>query len=217
MPTPRIAYHAKTKGMAESLVKRLTGVSELFGGRLNRQQKNALHTMHGLLGPDKFGGKDRTFHYGDREAIVNSLMKDKPGLSKLTSKRLSRDGKNFRAGLVEKAFSDRLAFIGGAVKNRVNSSAKVAIEKQIGATLKRAKVDSKTSSYYDDAPRKLEFRDAAKFQRALNVFRSMQRDVEKRLGVDLVFSKGISQEFVAHILEGRAGFPPGIALRDRNR
>ena len=119
MPTPRIAYHAKTKGMAESLVKRLTGVSELFGGRLNRQQKNALHTMHGLLGPDKFGGKDRTFHYGDREAIVNSLMKDKPGLSKLTSKRLSRDGKNFRAGLVEKAFSDRLAFIGGAVKNRV--------------------------------------------------------------------------------------------------
>lgn len=217
MSTPRVPYLASSKGMTNDLVKRLTGISKLFEGRLNRQQKNALQTMHTLLGPEKFGGKDRTLHFGDQQAIVRSLMKDSRGLGKVSAQRLARSGKTTQAKVVEKAFSGQLGFLGKAVRRRVTGSAQQVIETQLRSALKAAKVDTKTSGYYDDVSRKISFRDAAKFQRAFKVFRSMQRGVEKKLGVDLVFVKGISQDCIAHILDGSAGFPPGIALRDRKR
>ena len=216
MATPSIAFQSPNKGISNSLVRRLGGVSRLFG-TLNTQQNNAIKDMHRLLGENKFGGKDRTLNYGDGRAIVTSLLKDEDGLGKLASKRLRRKGRSIRAGLVDKAFSDEPGLFGGAVKKRVLETASSDIQQRMDGLLKRAKVDSKTSSYFDDHPRQLHFKDAAKFQRAFNVFRSMQRQTEKNLGVKLVFPKGLSQDFMQHLLDGRPGFPPNVSFRDAPR
>ena len=217
MITPWVVYaHQGKQETSNDLIRRLSGVSRLFGN-LNPQQKNAVKDMHRLLGPDKFGGRDRTLNYGDTKAIRASLLEDKQGLKKMAVNRLQRHGKNFRAGLVQKAFSDRPALIGGVVKNRVLESAANDIDNRLDRLLKKANVDSKTSSYYDDQPRNVSFKDAARFQKAFNVFRSMQRQTEKNLGVKLVYPKGISQDFMKHLMEERAGFPPGVSFREPNK
>jgi len=216
MPTPAIAYPQKAAGVSSGLIRKLGGVSRLFG-TLNGQQKNAVRELHGLLGEKKFGGRDRTLNYGDRKAIKTSLLTDEAGLGRVATKRLQRHGKNLRASLVEKAFSKQPGLIGGMVKNRVLGSAEGDIENRLNGLLKKGNVDSKTSSYYDDQPRDISFKDAARFQKAFNVFRSMQRQTEKNLGVKMVYPKGISQNFMEHVLSNRPGFPPDVSFRENDK
>ena len=121
LPTPATAYPQKSHGVSSvsnDLIRRLGGVSRLFG-TLNGQQKNAVKDLHRLLGEKKFGGKDRTLNYGDRQAIKNSLLQDESGLGKMATKRLRRQGKDFQADLVQKAFSNHSLRIAPSSHRRI--------------------------------------------------------------------------------------------------
>ena len=214
LPTPPQSEVATSKGLSAGLIRKIGGLNQLFP-KLNPQQKKAFRDLHQLLAPSKFGGQDRTLNYGDIGAIKKSLLSDEPGLQRLATKRLQSKGKNMQAKLVENAFSDEPGMFSSLVRRRVEQGASSMIESRLGKVLSAENVDANTASYFDDAPRNVTFRDAARFQRAHKVFRQLRRQTEQSLGVRLVFPKGLSQDFMKHIAEGRAGFPPGVSFREQ--
>ena len=212
--TPPQSERIGGKGLSGDLLRKIGGLNKLFP-KLNVQQKKAFRDLHQLLEPSKFGGQDRTLNHGDVAAIKKSLLSDKVGLQRLATKRLQGKGKNIQAKLVEDAFSSQSGIIGSVVRNRVEKRATALIESRLNKVLNDENVDPNTEAYFDDVPRKVSFRDAAKFQRAHKVFRDLRQQTEQSLGVRLVFPKGLSQDFMKHVVEGRPGFPPDVSFRER--
>ena|GEM_PF-4403538 len=214
LPTAPQFEIATSKGLSTKLIRKIGGLNQLFP-KLNVQQKKAVRELHQLLEPSKFGGRDRTLNYGDVRAVTQSLISDKSGLQRLAVKRLQGKGKNIQSKLVDSAFSNESAMFGSVIRGKVINKASAVIENRLQKILNAENVDSSTAAYFDDAPRNVTFRDAARFQRAHRVFRDLRRQTEQSLGVRLVFPKGLSQDFMKHIAEGRTGFPPGVSFRER--
>ncbi|MEE2902147.1 MAG: hypothetical protein VYC39_07435 [Myxococcota bacterium] len=213
LPTPPQSESATSKGLSTNLIRKIGGLNRLFP-KLNVQQKKAFRELHQLLEPSKFGGRDKTLNYGDVQAVTKSLVSDQAGLQRLAVKRLESKGKNVQSKLVKSAFSDESAMFASAIRGKVTRNASRVIEDRLKKILNAENVDSSTAAYFDDAPRNLTFRDAARFQRAHKIFRDLRRQTEQSLGVRLVFPKGLSQDFMKHIAEGRAGFPPDVSFRE---
>jgi len=43
----------------------------------------------------------------------------------------------------------------------------------------------------------------------------MQAETEQRLGIQIDFPQGMSQDAIQHMLDGKLGFPPGAVVKPR--
>ena len=204
------------KKTESTFFNRLGGIiNSKFNTKPNADQRKALETMSKMLGPDKLGGKDSVFNHQDQDAIVKGLLQDRNGMVKEASTQLRKEGKNFQANLVERAFSGRSNRIKQKIKNRVKGEVTDQVKNQLNRGLDDAKVDRKQGGPLDQSPRTISFQELRTFEAASKVAQEYQKEVSQRLGFDIVFPKGISQAAIQHTLDGKFGIPPGGVIKPR--
>jgi hypothetical protein len=142
-------------------------------------------------------------------------MRDLAGLSAKAQDRYLAEGRP-GARLVHRGHDDAVPFRGPlarAAADRVYQEAPGRIAGQIADGLDRAGVDRATGRQQDPTPRNLTFNELQRFQAQLPVLEEMRRQTRERLGLEVQFPNGISQDAIRHILDGRIGVPPGGVLR----
>jgi hypothetical protein len=198
------------KKEAPSFLNRLSGaINSAINIKPNAEQREALQAIHTMLGPDKLGGKDGVFNHKDVDAITKGLLKDRQGLVKEATGQLRKEGKNFQAGLVEKAFSGRTGLIKRKIQQKVLGEVSGQVKGQLKQGLNEAKVDPKNGGPIDGQDRTVNFNELRDFEAATKVMNDFQAQIRERLGFDVIFPNGISQAAIQHTLDGKFGIPPG--------
>jgi len=201
-------------------------LGNLFGGALDRlgravgpnvtpERRAALEGVRDMLEPNRLGGPDRTFNFADRDAVVQSLLRDTPGLSAEAQGRLLAEGKPFQARLVERGMAGGRGPLASMARRQVYEQAGPELRRQLDTGLRQAQVDPATGQNPDATPRNVTIADMRRFEQNARVLQEMQREISDRLGVDITFPNGISQAGIQHTLDGRFGLPPGAVVRRR--
>lgn len=89
--------------------------------------------------------------------------------------------------------------------------ARPLVAKQLPQGLDEAGVKRDPNAAPDDAPRKLSSTELQRFQAASDVLKERSAFLDK-LGVQVQFPGGISQDAMSHMLEGKFGLPPGAVI-----
>lgn len=184
---------------------------------LTDTQRTALQGVRAMLEPDKLGGADRTFNYADRDAVVNGLLRDTPGLSAEVQSRLRAEGKNFAANQARRGLDGQRGLFPQMARNKIGREAPGQIAGQVTQGLQSAAIDPNTGAQPDRTPRNLSFAEMRQFEANARTLQDMQRQTAERLGMDITFPNGPSQASIDFLLEGRFGVPPGAVITPRNR
>lgn len=182
------------------------------GPELTPERREALQTIHDMLEPDKLGGEDRTFNFGDRDAVVRGLMRDTQGLKEEVTQRLREEGKPFQARIAGAGLDGRRGPLKRLARNKVCQEAPAQIQGQLDQGLRDAHIDPKTGQTPDNRRRNLTFGDLRRFEAATKVLDGMQQEVRQKIGMDVHFPGGISQAAIRHTMDGAIGVPPGGKL-----
>lgn len=200
-------------GFLQGLQKKAEGVVGQFQPKLDPQQRAAAEYVRNMLEPNKLGGADRTFNYGDVDAVVRGLMCDTCGLSREVQGQLRQEGKGFQANLVGRALGGGRGPLKRMARNKVYSEAPGRIRGQLQSGLQEAKADPATAGKRDTTPRNITFNEVRQFEQHARVLQKMQQEMTKKLGVDIQFPNGMSQASIQHMLDGKLGFPPGAVVK----
>jgi len=185
--------------------------------RLTPERKRTLETVRGMLAADKLGGADRTFNLADLDAVVEAMVKDKPGLGKAVAEKLRADGEHGDARIVEEAMNGGGGVIGVFARAQVAKRAPPEIKKEIRARLLEGGISADTARSVDGGVRQLSFAEMQAFSDATTRLRELQKRLGDELGSDLSFPKGLSIEAIDYLLSGGVGVPPGAVLTPRAR
>jgi hypothetical protein len=106
--------------------------------------------------------------------------------------------------------------VDAVVKGLTDSGLKGIVARRVVASqlpkgLDEAGVKKDPAAAPDGAPRKLSSDDLRRFEAASDVMKARSAFLDK-LGVQVQFPAGISQDAVSHLLEGKFGLPPGAQL-----
>jgi hypothetical protein len=183
--------------------------------KLTPEQRQAAEGVRDMLGPDKLGGADRTFNYGDVGAVTQGLLRDSGGLSQRVRQQLEAEGRPLKASIAANSLTRRQGPIRRMVRDQVYQEAAPQIRGQLHQGLGEAKVDPATAGAADRTPRNLTFREVEAFERNARVLQAMQAETERKLGIQIEFPQGMSQAAIQHMLDGTLGFPPGAVVKPR--
>lgn len=184
---------------------------------LSPQQRDAAERMRTMLEPNKLGGNDRTFNFGDVDAVTNGLLQDSRGLGRRAAQQLRAEGQPRKANLVEKAMNGERGLFKRIARNQVYQQAPGQIRGELNRGLQDARVDPNTRQAPDRTPRNLTFSEIEQFQRDAKVMQDYQQQLSKRLGLDVQFPGGVSQASIDHLLSGDLGIPPGAVIKPLKR
>ncbi|MCB9650269.1 MAG: hypothetical protein H6730_27325 [Deltaproteobacteria bacterium] len=183
--------------------------------KLTPEQRQAAEAVRDMLGPDKLGGADRTFNYGDVSAVTQGLLRDRQGLSQQVRQQLEAEGRPLKARIASNSLTRRQGPIRRRVAQEVYQQAAPQIRGQVNQGLAEARVDPGTAAAPDPTPRNLTFGEVESFERNARVLQRMQAETEQRLGIQIDFPQGMSQDAIQHMLDGKLGFPPGAVVKPR--
>ncbi|TNE44489.1 MAG: hypothetical protein EP343_29870 [Deltaproteobacteria bacterium] len=193
------------------------GLQEKFGSNPTPEERVAMEYVRDMLDPNKLGGEDRVFNYGDRQAIINSLMRDRAGLKQEVASQLRAEGKDWQVGTAMKAIDGKRGILPGIARRKINSEAPARMNQQLSQGLRDANIDPNTARQIDQHPRDVTFNEVREFERNAEILQDMQKRVAEKLGMDVTFPNGISQEAIDFTLQGKFGIPPGAVLTPRNK
>lgn len=193
------------------------GLQEKFGTNPTDEERAAMQYVRDMLEPNKLGGQDKVFNYGDRQAIINSLMRDRTGLKQEVAKQLRAEGKGWQVGTAMKAIDGKRGIFPGIARRKINSEVPGRINDQLSQGLRDANIDPNTARKVDNQPRNVSFDEMREFERNADLLQAMQQRVAEKLGMDVTFPNGISQEAIDFTLQGKFGIPPGAVLTPRNK
>lgn len=212
-------------GLFERLGKVSNTLSEVGGienaakvleaSKASPEERKALEYVSKMLEPNKLGGADRTFNDGDKQAIVQALLRDAPGLKQEVTQQLLREGKPMQARLAARAIDGARGPLVRMARKKVFEQAPQQIGQQLTQGLRNANIDPATAQQPDMASRQLTFGELREFERSTSILQQMQKRVGDALGKDISFPGGVSQESIQHSLNGTLGLPPGIVLTPR--
>lgn len=191
------------------------GLQNQFGANPTAEERAAMQFVRSMLEPTKLGGGDHTFNYGDRQAIVNALMRDRSGLKQEVAKQLRAEGKNLQVGPAMRAIDGKRGPLANIARNKINEEVPGRITQQLNQGLREAHIDPNTARSVDNQPRNLTFQEMRDFERNAQMLQAMQQRVAEKLGMDISFPNGISQEAIDFTLQGKFGIPPGAVLTPR--
>ncbi len=176
------------------------------------EQVEALMYVRAMLEPNKLGGADRTFNYGDVSAVTAALLNDTCGLKQEVTGQLCREGKGFQARIAGRGLSGRRGPLAKMARKKVYQEAPGQIGGQLRSGLAEGRIDRATGETVDGMPRDLTFAELRQFEQHVQTLQRMQEEIARKLGVDVTFPGGISQASIDHTLQGKMGVPPGGKL-----
>ncbi len=206
---PASGFGAFLKGIQD----KAQGLVKAAKPDLSPQQREAAERMRTMLEPNKLGGQDRTFNFGDVDAVTNGLLQDSSGLGRRAAQQLRSQGQSRKANLVERAMNGERGLFKRIARNQVYQQAPGQIRSELSRGLQEARVDPNTRQAPDRTPRNLSFNEIEQFQRDAKVMQDYQQQLSKRLGLDVQFPGGVSQASIDHLLSGALGVPPGAVIR----
>lgn len=193
------------------------GLQDKFGANPTTEERAAMQFVRDMLEPTKLGGGDRTFNYGDRQAIINGLMRDRAGLKQEVANQLRAEGKDLQIGPAMRAIDGKRGLLANIARKKINEEVPGRINQQLNQGLRDAHIDPNTARQVDNHPRNLSFQDMRQFEQNAQMLQAMQQRVAEKLGMDITFPNGISQEAIDFTLQGKFGLPPGAVLTPRKK
>lgn len=201
-------------GQGLSLLKEgmTQGLKDRYSVPPTEQERKAMEHIRSMLEPHKMGGADRTFNFGDQDAIVQSLMRDKNGLKNEVARQLRAEGKGWQVNAAMKGIDGGRGPFAQLARNKINKEAPGQIKQQLSQGLKEANINPATAGNVDNQARNLTFNEVNEFQRQAEILEGLQRRIAEKLGMEVTFPNGISQEAIDFTLQGKFGIPPGAKL-----
>lgn len=202
-------------GGLKSMTDKIGGIADSVAPKLSPEERTALEQVRSMLEPNKLGGADRTFNFGDRNAIIQSLMCDRAGLKREVSQQLRQEGKARQIPIAMRAIDGKRGILPRIARNKIQQEVPQRLRQQLGQGLRDAKIDPNTARQVDRQSRNLSFGEIRAFERNAAMLQDMQKRISERLGMDISFPNGISQEAIDFTLSGKLGIPPGAKIQPR--
>ncbi|MEQ8276700.1 MAG: hypothetical protein RMA76_15225 [Deltaproteobacteria bacterium] len=196
----------------QGLQNKAQNIAKAVKPELSAQEREAAERMRTMLEPNKLGGADKTFNYGDVDAVTQGLLRDSRGLGRRAAQQLNAEGKPFQARLAQAGMNGERGPLKRIARNKVYQQAPGQIRGELSRGLQDARIDPNTRNAPDHTPRNLTFSEVEQFQRDAQVMQSYQKQLSQRLGLDIQFPGGVSQASIDHLLSGALGVPPGAKI-----
>ena len=185
------------------------GLKEKYSVNPTEDERNSLSEIQKYLKPHGLSGEDGVFNHGDTDALIESLMNDKEGLSDEIQQHLQGEGKIVQARLAKRAMKGGRGPFKRMIRNKINTDAERMLRQQIGQGFGDAGVDPKTAETPDVLQRTFTFKDLREFESHTKVLDGMKQRAAEKMGFEIGFPNGVSVDAMQHTLDGAFGVPPG--------